>query len=44
MIHKTAASGHSQYGQDPLQRMTGYNLATILLNRPDLAVRESPQQ
>ncbi|AGJ68640.1 hypothetical protein MT49_2783 [Mycobacterium tuberculosis 49-02] len=24
--------------------MTGYNLATILLNRPDLAVRESPQQ
>lgn len=42
--HKTAASGHSQYGQDPLQRMTGYNLATILLNRPDLAVRESPQQ
>ncbi len=41
---KTAASGHSQYGQDPLQRMSGYNLATILLNRPDLAVRESPGQ
>jgi hypothetical protein len=41
-LYKTGASGHSQYGQDPLQRMTGFNLATILLNRPDLAVRVGP--
>jgi hypothetical protein len=41
-IYKTAASGHSEYGQDPLQRMTGFNLATILLNRPDLATRVGP--
>ncbi|WP_343576920.1 alpha/beta hydrolase family protein [Mycobacterium sp.] len=40
-LNKTGASGHSEYGRDPLQRMTGYNLATILLNRPDLAARES---
>jgi hypothetical protein len=41
-IYKTAASGHSEYGRDPLQRMTGFNLATILLNRPDLATRVGP--
>lgn len=40
-LSKTGASGHSEYGRDPLHRMTGYNLATILLNRPDLAVQEN---
>jgi hypothetical protein len=39
---KTGASGHSEYGQNASERMTGYNLATILLNRPDLAVKETP--
>jgi uncharacterized protein YukE len=39
---KIGASGHPEYGRDALQRMSGYNLATILLNRPDLAVRETP--
>lgn len=39
---KTGASGHSEYGRDAEQRMTGYNLAAILLNRPDLAVKETP--
>lgn len=40
-LNKTGASGHSEYGRDPLQRMTGYNLATILLNHPELAVKET---
>jgi len=40
VLNKTGASGHSEYGRDPEQRMTGYNLATILLNRPDLAVEK----
>lgn len=39
---KIGASGHSEYGRDAGDRMTGYNLATILLNRPDLAVKETP--
>jgi hypothetical protein len=39
---KTSASGHSEYGQGPLQRMTGFNLAAISLNRPDIAVHVSP--
>lgn len=39
---KTAASGHSDYGRSAGERMTGYNLAAILLDRPDLAVRETP--
>ncbi len=39
---KTGASGHSEYGRNAGERMTGYNLATILLNRPDLAVKETP--
>ncbi|MDT5019333.1 MAG: hypothetical protein QOD39_5493, partial [Mycobacterium sp.] len=39
---KTGASGHNEYGRDAGERMTGYNLATILLNRPDLAVTETP--
>ena len=39
---KTHASGHSDYGRNAGERMTGYNLAAILLNRPDLAVRETP--
>jgi hypothetical protein len=38
--YKTGASRHSEYGQDPLHRMTGYNLANILLNHPDWAVRD----
>lgn len=38
---KTGASGHSEYGRDPLHRMTGYNLATILLNHPELSVQET---
>ncbi|MGD9621995.1 MAG: alpha/beta hydrolase [Mycolicibacterium sp.] len=39
---KTGASGHSDYGRAAGASMTGYNLAAILLNRPDLAVRETP--
>lgn len=39
---KTEASGHSDYGRVAGERMTGYNLAAILLNRPDLAVKETP--
>lgn len=41
-LNKIGASGHSEYGRDPLQRMTGYNLAEVLLNHPELAVRETP--
>jgi hypothetical protein len=37
----TGASGHSGYPRDALHQMSGYNLATILLNRPDLAVKET---
>ena len=40
---KMGASGHSEYPRDATRRMTGYNLAVILLNRPDLAVREFPE-
>jgi hypothetical protein len=36
---KSGASGHSENGRDPLHRMTGYNLATILPNHPELAVK-----
>ena len=39
---KTGASGHSDYGRNAGERMTGYNLAAILLDRPDLTVRETP--
>ncbi|WP_234897684.1 alpha/beta hydrolase [Mycolicibacterium vanbaalenii] len=39
---KAAASGHSDYGRNAGERMTGYNLAAILLDRPDLTVRETP--
>lgn len=39
---KTGVSGHSDYGRNAGERMTGYNLAAILLNRPDLAVKETP--
>ncbi|EUA68363.1 hypothetical protein I553_10528 [Mycobacterium xenopi 4042] len=42
--YKSAAHGHSDYGRDALRRMTGYNLATILLGKPDLAVRETLPQ
>lgn len=41
--HKTGASGHSDYPRDAGERMTGYNLAVILLDRPDLAVTETPR-
>lgn len=40
--YKTEAKGHSDYPRDAGERMTGYNLATILLDRPDLAVTETP--
>ncbi|BBZ07001.1 hypothetical protein MDOR_11700 [Mycolicibacterium doricum] len=40
--YKTGASGHSEYGGDAGERMTGYNLATILLDRPDLSVAKTP--
>lgn len=43
-IYKTGASGHSEYGRDPMQRMTGYNLAMILMDHPALAVPESVPQ
>lgn len=39
---KTGASGHSDYSRNAGERMTGYNLAAILLNRPDLAVTQTP--
>lgn len=39
---KIGASGHSEYGRDAGERMTGYNLAAILLDRPDLTVKETP--
>lgn len=39
---KIGASGHSDYGRNAGERMTGYNLAAILLDRPDLTVRETP--
>ncbi len=39
---KTGASGHSDYGRNAGERMTGYNLAAILLDRTDLAVKETP--
>lgn len=37
----TGTSGHSGYPRDALHQMSGYNLATILLSRPDLAVKEA---
>jgi hypothetical protein len=40
---KTGASGHADYPREAGQRMTGYNLAAILLDRPDLAVTETPE-
>ena len=40
--YKSVATGHSDYGRDAGQRITGYNLATILLDRPDLAVIKKP--
>ena len=39
---KTGSWGHAEYGRSAGERMTGYNLATILLDRPDLAVKETP--
>ncbi len=40
---KTGASGHSDYGRNAGERMSGYNLAAILLDRPDLTVKETPR-
>lgn len=40
-VYKTGSHGHSGYPRYALEQMTGFNLATILLNRPDLAVREN---
>ncbi|MBP2450732.1 alpha/beta hydrolase [Mycolicibacterium lutetiense] len=39
---KGGASGHSEYPQNAGDRMTGYNLAAILLDRPDLTVKATP--
>lgn len=39
---KIGASGHSEYPQNAGERMTGYNLAAILLDRPDLTVKATP--
>ncbi|ORX13230.1 MULTISPECIES: alpha/beta hydrolase [Mycolicibacterium] len=41
---KTGASGHSEYPQNAGDRMTGYNLAAILLDRPDLTVKATPPE
>ena len=39
---KIAAHGHSEYGRNATGRMTGFNLAAILLDRPDLTVKAVP--
>ncbi len=39
---KTAARGHSEYGRAATERITGFNLAAILLDEPDLAVKAHP--
>ncbi len=39
---KTAARGHSEYGRAATERITGFNLAAILLNQPELAVKARP--
>ncbi len=39
---KTAAHGHSEYGRAATERITGFNLAAILLNRPELAAKARP--
>lgn len=39
---KIAARDHADYPRDALQRMSGYNLATILIDHPELAVMETP--
>lgn len=36
---KTAANGHSEYGRAATERITGFSLAAILLNRPDWAAK-----
>lgn len=41
-IHKTGAQGHGGYPHNPTEQMTGFNLAAVLLDRPDLAVRAGP--
>jgi hypothetical protein len=41
-VYKTASHEHSGYPRDPMHQMTGFNLAAVLLNRPDLAVRVGP--
>lgn len=39
---KTAARGHSEYGRAATERITGFNLAAILLDQPELAVKARP--
>lgn len=39
---KTAAHGHSEYARAATERMTGFNLAAILLDRPDLTHKAQP--
>jgi hypothetical protein len=41
-LQLTGASGHSEYARNALERMTGFNLATVLLDRPDLAIKAAP--
>ena len=39
---KTGAHGHSEYARAATERMAGFNLAAILLDRPDLTVTTQP--
>jgi hypothetical protein len=41
-LYKTGTTGHSGYPQNAMDQMTGFNLAAILLDRPDIAVKEQP--
>lgn len=41
-LEKTAARGHSEYGRAATERITGFNLAAILLDHPELAVKAHP--
>ncbi|MDI3312730.1 MAG: alpha/beta hydrolase [Mycobacterium sp.] len=43
-IYESASHGHGGYPHDPMHQMTGFNLAAVLLNRPDLTVQVQPHQ
>jgi hypothetical protein len=43
-IYKSASHGHGGYPHDAMQQMSGFNLAAVLLNRPDLTVQVQPYQ